>query len=121
MLRIEKTWHLLKRSLASQSTARTNAAEAIVVLSARREEQVAVDAYLHSQRLTPSLTPRSPRAVVRMETDASCDHDWAVILQRETWSGPMTLSRCSSCQAVLRDWGSASDDPAEATQGHNVV
>jgi hypothetical protein len=50
MLRIDTTWHLLKRTLASQRTARANAAEAILVLGRRREEKNAVDDYLLAHR-----------------------------------------------------------------------
>ena len=50
MPRIDHTWHLIKRTLASQRTARANAAEAIVVLGRRRDERVAVNAYLTAQR-----------------------------------------------------------------------
>ena len=53
LLRIDQTWHLLKRTLASQRTARTNAAEAVAMLARRRNERVDVDAYLHSQRRSP--------------------------------------------------------------------
>ena len=52
MRRFDHTWHLLKRTLASQRTARTNAAEAIAVLGRRSEERAAVDAYLHARRRT---------------------------------------------------------------------
>jgi len=58
MLRIAHIWHLAKRNLASQSIARSNAAEASTILGRRREEQDAVDAYLEAQRLvrTPDAT-----------------------------------------------------------------
>jgi hypothetical protein len=56
--RIDQTWHLIKRTLASQRTARSNAAEAIAVLGRRREERTAVAAYLHTQRTTSVLERR---------------------------------------------------------------
>jgi hypothetical protein len=61
MQRIDHTWHLIKRTLASQRTARTNAAEAIGVLGRRRDEQRSVDAYLHAQRRTSVLGTVSRR------------------------------------------------------------
>ena len=40
-----------------------------------------------------------------------CDHTGTLVRVEETWSGPMHVSRCSDCQAVLQEWvsGSASE------------
>ena len=40
-----------------------------------------------------------------------CEHTWTLVRVEETWSGPMRVSRCSDCQAVLQEWvsGSASE------------
>ena len=33
-----------------------------------------------------------------------CEHTWTLVRVEETWSGPMRVSRCSDCQAVLQEW-----------------
>jgi len=73
---LSRNWYRLKRRLASQSAARSDA------LSLRRQ-----------------------RGVQR------CEHTWTLVRVESTWSGPMRVSRCSDCQAVLQEWaaGSASE------------
>jgi hypothetical protein len=38
------------------------------------------------------------------EPNVSCEHEWALIHEKDTWSGPMRLSSCRSCRAILREW-----------------
>jgi hypothetical protein len=39
-----------------------------------------------------------------MESNTPCEHDWALIYQEDTWSGPKRLSTCSDCRAFLHEW-----------------
>lgn len=65
--RLDEVWDRVKRRLASQKTAQSNAAPG--------------------------------------EWDTTCPHRWTLVLQRDTWSGPLRLSTCSICCALLREWG----------------
>ena len=66
---LSKNWYRLKRRLASQGAARSDA------LELRRERR-----------------------------DLPCEHTWTLVRVEDTWSGPMRVSRCSDCQAVLEEW-----------------
>jgi hypothetical protein len=39
-----------------------------------------------------------------MESNTPCEHDWVLIYQEDTWSGPKRLSTCSNCRAFLHEW-----------------
>ncbi|MET0997909.1 MAG: hypothetical protein ABWX73_04255 [Marmoricola sp.] len=40
----------------------------------------------------------------RVEPGAPCEHAWTLVLEQDTWSGPMRISSCSLCEAVLQEW-----------------
>jgi hypothetical protein len=42
--------------------------------------------------------------VVSMESNTPCEHDWVLIYEHDTWSGPKRLSICADCRAFLREW-----------------
>ena len=44
----------------------------------------------------------------RQRRGQPCDHAWTLVRVEDTWSGPMHVSRCSDCQAVLQEWVSGS-------------
>ena len=46
-----------------------------------------------------------------IEPRNSCEHEWALILAEETWSGPGRISVCSVCRAVLREYLPSSARP----------
>jgi hypothetical protein len=39
-----------------------------------------------------------------MQSEPPCEHDWSLIYEEETWSGPKRLSICFRCRATLREW-----------------
>jgi hypothetical protein len=39
-----------------------------------------------------------------MERTTPCEHQWAQIYLKDTWSGPLRLSACSQCRAILQEW-----------------
>jgi hypothetical protein len=51
-----------------------------------------------------------------MERTTPCEHQWAQIYLKDTWSGPLRLSACSQCRAILQEWLPV-PIPNEALQG----
>lgn len=42
--------------------------------------------------------------VSTMQSTTPCEHDWVLVYEEDTWSGPKRLSVCSDCRAFLREW-----------------
>jgi hypothetical protein len=56
-----------------------------------------------------------------MEPMSSCEHEWALILAEETWSGPRRISVCTVCRAVLREYLPSSAKPVRPLASTKVV
>jgi hypothetical protein len=50
-----------------------------------------------------------------MEPNPPCEHAWSLIRVKDTWSGPMRLSACVLCRAILREW------PSRRSEGSRVI
>lgn len=68
--------------------------------------------YRLKRRLASQSAARNDAVSLRRRRGVlPCEHTWTLVRVEETWSGPMHMSRCSDCQAVLQEWvsGSASE------------
>lgn len=52
---------------------------------------------------------------MRTEANTTCEHEWALIRVKDTWSGHMRLSDCVLCHAILREW------PTRRSEGLRVI
>ncbi len=55
-----------------------------------------------------------------MERSTPCDHEWAQIYVKETWSGQLRLSGCCDCRAILREWIPVTSPKDDARAGDVV-
>ena len=100
---IAQTLRYLAR-LINQHTARTNAAEGSATLRKRRHDQEHVDEHLRGPLLTFPIGETKKGERGEPEPNTICEHEWALIHVKDTWSGPMRLSGCVLCHANLREW-----------------
>jgi hypothetical protein len=74
--------------------------------------------YRLKRRLASQGAARRDAAELRQERGGPrCAHRWTLVRVESTWSGPMRLSRCLDCQAVLQDWPASSSSSASEIAG----
>ena len=66
--------------------------------------------WLRAKRRLASQAGARDDAVARRDERRSagltCEHSWVPVSTQETWSGPLHVSSCAVCHAVLQEWES---------------
>ena len=65
--------------------------------------------YRAKRRLASQSAARIDAAARRRRgAGTPCEHAWSLVRVEDTWSGPLRVSCCSRCPAVLQEWPVAS-------------